>query len=288
MTELRADFSAQPNELPGDDAAREARHAVLATLLGAYADGELPPETVSQIDAHLIGCARCRREVAMQQAVHDRLSQQALAPASAALRERVMRIVATTPLTVPRPAAPSWVSRGTRVGAVAALVLAAAAVSWWRPWADRTPAVLSTEVAAGDVPLLASVLDDYRRVTAGDLPGRARDLDAVRSAVPFPVEPLAGSELRLLAAWSAELRGEPAAVLAYRWQDRLVLQYIVGEQAFFRHPGLRGPVASGLIVTSHSGAQALAAWPDAASGVVLIGDTDTGALAALRVRAARH
>ena len=61
MSDLHLNFGAQPHERPDTDDVREARHQVLATLLGAYADGELPAETASQIDAHLLGCARCRR-----------------------------------------------------------------------------------------------------------------------------------------------------------------------------------------------------------------------------------
>ena len=52
---------------------------VLIDLLGAYADGELPPETTSQIDAHLVGCVRCRRELAVHRAMRRRLPRPILA-----------------------------------------------------------------------------------------------------------------------------------------------------------------------------------------------------------------
>ncbi|MCC7055203.1 MAG: zf-HC2 domain-containing protein [Gemmatimonadaceae bacterium] len=289
MSDLHLNFSALPHERPGDDDAREARHQVLATLLGAYADGELPPETVSQIDAHLLGCARCRREVELHSVMHTRLAREPGVSAPPALRERILQQVATSaalPVPVIAPVQPWWQSTAVRGGTVAIVVLAVLAVAISR----RTPVAgsLATPVAAsvvdaGAVPLLTHVLADYRRVTAGDLPGRARDLDAVRAAVPFPVQPLRTPAVRLLAAWSTDLQGEPAAVLAYRWQDRLVLQYLVAEPVFFRSPLIRGPVAAGSAVTAASGAQTMLAWAAEESGAILIGDAPAGALTALRV-----
>ena len=73
------------------------------------------------------------------------------------------------------------------------------------------PASRTLAAPVHDVPLLGAVVDDYARVSRGDLPGRARDLDAVRAAVSFPVEPLRAQNLRLLAAWTTDVRGEPAA-----------------------------------------------------------------------------
>lgn len=42
MSDRHGPFAALHGVEPGDDAEREARHAVLIDLLGAYADGELP------------------------------------------------------------------------------------------------------------------------------------------------------------------------------------------------------------------------------------------------------
>src|SRR5918999_3592895 len=92
-------------ESAAERAAREERHQVIIELLGAYADGELPPETTSQIDAHLVGCARCRRDLAVHQSVRRRLGVEPLPAAPPALRERIAAAVAATPVTVaPLPA----------------------------------------------------------------------------------------------------------------------------------------------------------------------------------------
>lgn len=292
MSDMHPNFRAQPHERPGDDDAREARHQVLATLLGAYADDELPPETVSQIDAHLLGCARCRREVALHAVLRERMQREPMATASAALRDRIAAQLAATPLmhveAVPVATAtqPWWQSRVVRTAAVLGVTLLAAAALL----RDRVmpSAPRAAPVAVAGVPLLQHVLADYREVTSRDLPGRARDLDAVRAAVPFPVQPLRGDGLRLLAAWSTDLHGEPAAVLAYRWRDRLVLEYLVAEPVFFRHPSVRAPIAAGEAVSAVSGAQGVLAWAAPESGAILVGDVSPADLLALRAGDARH
>ena len=45
MTDERNTLAARVS--PAEEAARESRHEVLRELLGAYADRELPPETVA-------------------------------------------------------------------------------------------------------------------------------------------------------------------------------------------------------------------------------------------------
>ncbi len=290
MSDLHLNFGVQPHERPGDDDAREARHQVLATLLGAYADGELPPETASQIDAHLLGCARCRREVGLHGSVRARLSREPLQTASAAFRERIIRElshkqqVEAVPAAEAVSASPWWRTPPVVLAVAALMVVAAAAFGIDRlRGPERVAAAHTSAVDASSVPLLNAVLADYRRATAGDLPGRARDLDAVRAAVPFPVEPLHGSSVRLLAAWSTDLEGEPAAVLAYRWHDQLVLEYLVAEPVFFRHPSVRAPIAAGDVVTARSGRQGLLAWAAPESGVILAGDVPAAELTALRL-----
>ena len=293
MNDLHLNFGAQPSERPGDDDSREARHQVLATLLGAYADGELPPETASQIDAHLLGCARCRREVALHTAVHARLSSEPLQPASAAFRERIRQELSQSQLlsVTPVSAVPTgwWRTPTARLALAGLVIIAATAFGLDRVQTPaRTAAAHTATVDASSVPLLSAVLADYRRATAVDLPGRARDLDAVRSAVPFPVEPMHGSIARLLAAWSTDLEGEPAAVLAYRWHDQLVLEYLVAEPVFFRHPRVRAPIAAGDLVAARSGSQSMLAWAAPESGVILVGNVPASELTALRLGDAAH
>ena len=287
MSDLHMNFGAQPNERPDNDDAREARHQVLATLLGAYADGELPPETTSQIDAHLLGCARCRREVELHSVMHARLSREPIVPASTAFRDRIIQELARGRAAARVDELPTrawWQSARVRIGAALAIVAVAMALGVARVRAVASPArARAAMIDATTVPLFVAVLDDYRRVMSNDLPGRARDLDAVRAAVPFPVQPLHDAATSLLAAWSTDLHGEPAAVLAYRWHDRLVLEYLVAEPVFFRHPAVRAPIAAGEMITATSGAQGVLSWAAPQSGAILVGDVPPEEMLALRV-----
>jgi anti-sigma factor RsiW len=263
---------------PAEEAARESRHEVLRELLGAYADRELPPETVAQIDAHLVGCAECRRALEVHDAVRTRLGAERPAAPSPALRARIAAAIDAIPAPAvvqapdPRVASRPWLLWLAVAGWVVALVLAAALVGQRGEAKSPTAAVRAIAAPVGDVPLLGGIVDDYSRVSRGVLPGRARDLSAVRAAVAFPIEPLRAPDLRLIAAWTTDVRGEPAAVLAYRLRDRLVVQYLVAEDAFFRHPAVRAAVADRHLLTAIDGTRALVAWPGTATGTVLVGD----------------
>jgi len=264
--------------VPADEAARESRHEVLRELLGAYADRELPPETMAQIDAHLVGCAECRSGLEVHDAVRSRLAAERPAAPSPALRARIAAAIDAVPAPVLVSApAPRAVGHRTVVwlavaGWVAAVALAIALVVQTPASPRRVAGTRAIAAPVQQVALLGGIVDDYARVSRGDLPGRARDLSAVRAAVSFPIEPLRGPDLRLLGAWTTDVRGEPAAVLAYRLRDHLVVQYLVAEDAFFRHPAVRAAVADRHLLTAADGARALVAWPGTSTGTVLVGD----------------
>jgi hypothetical protein len=84
-----------------------------------------------------------------------------------------------------------------------------------------------------------------------------------------------------VAAWTTEIQGEPAAVLAYRWDDRIVVQYLLNDDQFFQHPAIRGAVSDGRLLATTDGAQSILAWPTNAAGSVLVGDVSPERLARL-------
>lgn len=267
---------------PDGERARERRHAVLAELLSAYADQELPAETASQIDAHLLGCARCRRELALHLAVRDRLAAEPTPAVPAALASRIASAIdalATPTAEVPVARAAwrhsLWVTwSGWVVATVLALMLANG-IGAPRPRAPSSRDAGAPTVADATtvpIPMVEAAVANYRAVMAGDLPGRARDLAAVRAAMPFSFEPMNGADIRLLAAWTTDIRGEPAAALAYRWGDRVVVQYVVSEQLFFNNATVRQAVAASRLFATIRGAQSVMAWPEHASGTLLVGD----------------
>jgi len=263
---------------PAEEAARESRHEVLRELLGAYADRELPPETVAQIDAHLVGCGECRRALQVHDALRSRLAVERPAAPSPALRARIAAAIDAAPTPTVPPAADSRIETSRSIvwlaiaGWVTALVLAIVLAVQIGAAGPRAVGARAMAGPVRAVPLLGGIVDDYTRVSTGDLPGRARDLSAVRAAVAFPIEPLRAPNLRLLAAWTTDLRGEPAAVLAYRLRDHLVVQYLVAEDAFFRHPAIRSAVADRHLLTATERGRAIVAWPGTTTGTILVGD----------------
>jgi hypothetical protein len=82
----------------------------------------------------------------------------------------------------------------------------------------------------------------------------------------------------LLAAWTTEVNGEPAAVLAYRLDDRLLVQYLIAEDVFFRHPAIRAAVADHHLLRAADAGRTVVAWPEPSTGTVLVGDVPTETL----------
>ncbi|MCC6246003.1 MAG: zf-HC2 domain-containing protein [Gemmatimonadaceae bacterium] len=272
-------LSALPSLNVDDDHAREARHALLASLLGAYADGELPAETVSQIDAHLVGCQRCRNELRVQRALGERLAHGTIPTASSALHDRIRRSVAAAPPVRPT----NEVARGAQLAtirrlvryAVGVLVLVAVALLA-RQWASRgsvrNPARVEP-VALGDTPpLLQELVSTYRSAARGDLPGRARDLERVRQAVGFPVYPLESADAHLVSVWTVTVDGELAAALAYRWRDQLVIQFVVAESAVFRARDLRAAFAEQRLAAVQADAIGVVTWSEPSAGAVILAE----------------
>src|SRR5918999_2591542 len=155
-------------ESAAERAAREERHQVIIELLGAYADRELPPETTSQIDAHLVGCARCRRDLAVHQVVRRRLGVEPPLAAPPALRERIAAAVAATPAVssapdsgVSRPATRSSLPALRRLALIPIAVAVVGAAVWVgaaRNQRADSPPLGELVTSPSSVPLLRGVL----------------------------------------------------------------------------------------------------------------------------------
>src|SRR5206468_2128102 len=116
-------------------------------------------------------------ELAVHHAMRRRLGVEPPVAAPPALRERIAAAIAATPVPVTiTPAAPkrfAFFRHPIVLGAFAALVLGAAAETTRFVRHSAEPAGLAPlTTAVRSVPLLRDALADYRRVVAGDLPGR--------------------------------------------------------------------------------------------------------------------
>ena len=269
----------------------ESEPDAYAGLLGAFLDEELPEERREAVARHLHSCQPCRQELRAQTAIRDRLALETPPRATAALRDRVRAGLISTPATDPRPTAPvarrlvrpvvAWAGWGV-AAALAALLLsrgrsAPAAAGMSMSMGPAAPIMVDSVPAA----VVDSVLANFRRVAASDLPG-AQALSSVVDRVPFGIPALTAPHMRLIGAWTTDIDGQLVAVLAYRCHDRLVVQYVVSEQQFFRVARIREAIArAGLYAAGRDGLHAVA-WPGPDNGSLLVGAFSAADLAAMR------
>lgn len=274
-----------------DGSGFESEPDAYAALLGAYLDEELPEERREGVTRHLRNCQPCRRELRVQAAIRDRLTLEAPPHATAALRDKVRAgLVATTEIGTSTPALTAthrvtpivaWAGWGV-AAALAALLLsrtrsAPATTGMSMSMGPATPVMVDSVPAA----VVDSVLANFREVAASDLPG-AQALSSVVGRVPFGIPALTAPHMRLIGAWTTDIEGQPVAVLAYRCHDRLVVQYVVSEQQFFRVARIREAIArAGLYAAGRDGLHAVA-WPGPDNGSLLVGAFSAADLAAMR------
>ena len=284
---------------PVERAALGRRHEHLVTLLGAYADDELPPEARREVDAHLAECAQCVQELRVQTALNRRLrsAEDALESSDALsrLRDHVGRLGHYTP-----PQSPRAVDLGARKRSLvqhpfvtwSGWLIAASLAALWvlgpvRP-AGRSMGGMSmgplvaVSVDSVPEPIASAALQDFRRVTKATLP-QGPELAAVESQVPFSVPALKAPHMRLIGAWKTTIDNVPAAVLAYRCHDRLVVQYVVPEHVFFRPPRVREAIASSGLYAARDGKIHAVGWPGRDNGSFLVGEFTAAELAAMRM-----
>lgn len=280
----------------------KAQHPAVVSLLGAYADDELPAATSAEVEAHVRECGECARELRTQLALKTRLMAERRDVRLPVGRAQLLAWI-QCPGSDTGAASPSLELRQEAPGALRRfLVRPPGAVSWggWlvaacvgAVWllgapepsasgmgmvmAPTVPAVVDTQPG----PLASAALAEFRRLSASDLP-RGIELVKLKAQLPFSVPELRSAHMRLIGAWATEFRGEPAAVLAYRCHNRLVIQYVVSEPLFFRYPRVREVVGSAMLYAAGNGAVNTVAWPDLDSGSFLVGEFTPAQLAAMR------
>lgn len=263
-----------------------AAHAAFAELLAGYADDELSPEDRLRVEAHVSECPTCRAELRGQTVIRARLMKESGSLAASELAERVLaRIADATPAEADRPVPPSRRQMLVTWGGWAA----AAAMGGLAAWLSRKPAGMSmTMAAAGKVtldqvpgPVSADILANFREINEEELPAGA-DLAQLRRDLGFSVPRLEAPHMRLISAWLTRVKGEPAAALAYRCHDRLVMQYVVSERQFFRQPQVRHAIASQGVYATAAGPLTTVAWPGTDNGSFLVGEFSASDLVGMR------
>lgn len=260
-------------------------HAELADLLAGYVDDELTAEERQRVESHLAECAGCRGELRAQTAIRARLMKESLSSASAELAARVIGRIEMAPAVEERKVP----ARRQRLIAWSGWAVAAAmsGVALWlglrgRPVMDMAMGP-KTSVALDQVPsqVASTVLDSFRQLNEAELPAGV-DLGRLRRELDFSVPALVAPHMRLISAWSTTIDGEPAAALAYRCHDRLVVQFVVSEKQFFRQSEFRRAIASQGLYASALGPLTTIAWPGTDNGSFLVGEFSASDLVAMR------
>lgn len=230
-------------------------HARLSGLVAAFADGELDPADRRAVEEHLGGCARCRRQLEVQQVLSRALGQEPVPEASPHLRRRIERLGA------PERAAPWNRRRAALAGAAMAVIGIAAGLALPRIHPE----------ASAQSPAFRDAVADCRRAMARNFPKRA-DLRAAAESVPFPIHPLDKPGAELFSTWKTTLGGLPAAGLAYRWRGMVVVQYAVPAELIRREPRVDEAVRKTGFYAASDGSQVILAFLADGSGTLLVGD----------------
>ncbi len=91
-------------------------------LMSARLDGELDPEQTQALEAHLQGCADCRRLLSAMEGLDQKLSQ-LREPAPQGLKQGVLYRIDQATGKVKKPRLRRWFGPGTALGAVAAVLV---------------------------------------------------------------------------------------------------------------------------------------------------------------------
>jgi Putative zinc-finger len=241
------------------DAALE--HSRLQELIAAFADGELSLDQGRLVREHLRTCARCRREMALQQDLARALAQEPVRASSFDLRRRIEQIGRANP----RRGALLWNRRWVATAAAAVVLIGVAGGIMLRGHRGY----VSRPVA--EIPMFRDAIADCGRATARNFPRKA-DLRAVGEALEFPVRALDRSDAELFSTWKTTLAGSPAAGLAYRWRGIVVIQYLVAAEVVRRPPEVREALrGAGYYSTSEQG-RGIIAFVANGCGTLLMAD----------------
>lgn len=262
-------------------------HAALAELLAGYVDDELTPEDRLRVEAHLPDCPGCRAELQAQTVIRSRLMRESETLASTELADKILARIATAPSAEPgRGAGPTRRQLLVTWSGWAAAAAMGGVAAWFSrkqppgmSMAMGPARTVALDQVPGPVP--ADILTSFREINEQELPA-GTGLAQLHRELGFSVPRLEAPHMRLISAWLTRVSGEPAAALAYRCHDRLVMQYVVSERQFFRQPQVRYAIARQGVYATAAGPLTAVAWPGTDNGSFLVGEFSASDLVAMR------
>ena len=251
-------------------------HQELADQLDAYLDHELASAEVARMEAHLSGCLRCQKALRLHRVLKDNLVLTPVAGAPSRLRDAIQTRLAQEPgSTADGPVVVPWHRRSLRVWAPWALAAGFAMVALF----GRLP---RPDSQSFQLPMVQAALDDYRLHLQGSIPPvDGSQLAALAKDLPFVARPCPALRRALIGAWRTTIRGEPTAAFAYRYDNHILVQYVVSQELFFHQARVREAIAQHGHYSAIANEASVLAWPESDSGSILIGAVDPQLLDAL-------
>jgi anti-sigma factor RsiW len=241
------------------------QHSPWLDLVAPYLDGELSAASHAEMDAHVAACTICQRELAQQRAVSQRLRQ--LASEAAPIESLAQRLPYASTRKEAHSRHRAWAWTGWGLAAAQAIVLAV--VFLLPTWQAR------------HVPMVEEAVADYQRVVAGELPFETTNIDALSRSLSLSVDVLKSPQAQLLGACKTVLRDKPAAALAYRVDNHVVIQYVVSGPLFFAQSSVREAVSRQGHFASQDDGKSVIGWPGTNAGFLLVGELPTEKLVSL-------
>jgi anti-sigma factor RsiW len=210
-----------------------------ATLVAAYADGEIDGLRGDLLKKHLLGCASCATQY--QDVLALRAQLRAEIPyfaASPALRARVRAVVGAMDAALPSRPRPAidrwrWLTGGALAGCAATMlawVLGTAVIDW------RTNEDLAVDAVATHV--RATLNNHLIEVASSDRHTIKPWLSARLDYSP-PVQDLADEGFALSGGRLDTLERQPVATLVYRYRQHTIDVFVRPESAHAPPPALR-------------------------------------------------
>jgi anti-sigma factor RsiW len=184
-------------------------------LLHAYVDDELDIATALEVEKHLPGCAKCRKEMEAARVIGRALAgRAAYYPASAALRNGVKRAIRSETRTV------WWMRPMAITGLAAALLIVCSSLLFWSP---RAPNGQIDELVASHVRSLEA--DHLLDVASTDQHTVKPWFDGKIDFAP-PVIDLASAGFPLIGGRLDYLQEGEVAALIYRRNKHIINVFI--------------------------------------------------------------
>ncbi len=218
------------------------------------------------IREHFQGCEQCQRESRLLGAVQGKLAELRSSEQDPLLRARAFARLdggATQDTAVKSRMPRRWLLVAGGGWAAAAGFGALWLVQRSEPNAIGTAAL---------PPMVNEALREYERARGRELPA-PRAPSELEGALGHPIPFLSSGDGALGGSWLTTIRDESSVAIAYRFRERILVQFVVSEALFLRQPLVREAIGRSGVYLSQAGSQVVDGRLGRGVGSVLVGES---------------